>query len=146
MPDCALIRRCYRRKLRGTFKGKISLKSRVDEREYRAVSTAALFPVDAWRHARVLVITVVAAVQVAILGFTSAENNRAGTAPVMRLPLASAWICSASIPGQLLATAFAVATRQNECPLDFVCCELVVVGHRGFLLGPGVRVLRRGAL
>ena len=92
-------------------------------------------PMDTRRHAGVLVVTVVAAVQVAILGFTSTENNRTGPAPVMCLPLASPWICTASVPGQLFATAFAFATRQIECPLDFVCCKLVIVCHRLFLLG-----------
>ena len=80
---------------------------------------------DTGRDTGIAEVSIVATVQVAVLGFTDAQNHGSITTPVMRLPLASAWIATAVRPGELLPTAFAITSRVVESPLNFLRGELV---------------------
>jgi len=81
------------------------------------------------RNALPTKISIVAAVQVAVLGLPGAENYRRVSAPVMSLPLASSRISSAVRPGDLFSTALAVAPTILKGLHNFLRSESILVRH-----------------
>jgi hypothetical protein len=87
-------------------------------------------PVDARGNTWILIVTTVAAVQVAVLRSASAKNNGAGTVTMVGFPLPTPRVCAAPIPGQLLSATLATTSCLIERFFDFLSGELIVVNHR----------------
>jgi hypothetical protein len=89
--------------------------------------------VHAGRNARIAPMTIVTAVEMAILDTPGAENDRRGAAAVMCFPLAAASACAAVGPGERLTAAFACGSGSVKRRFDLGGGEFVDKRHFFFL-------------
>lgn len=82
------------------------------------------------RDAGVLEISVMAAIKVAVLRLTSAEDYWRVAATMMCLPTASSGVATAVLPDKFLSATFTVATCIGEGSRYLVRTVLVLVRHK----------------
>jgi len=85
--------------------------------------------VGAWRDAGVLEVSVMAAIKVAVLRLTGAENYRRVAATMMCFQTAPSGIATAVLPGELFPATF-TATCSDESSLNRVRTVFVLVRHK----------------
>jgi hypothetical protein len=81
------------------------------------------------RDTRLAKVSVVAAIEVAVLKPSGTENNGRVATTMMRLPTTSTWVSAATIPDKLLAATFAAATCPDPSLLYFFWGEFIIVRH-----------------
>lgn len=82
------------------------------------------------RNPRIAEVSIVAAIEVAVLRLSGADDDGRVAATMVSLPTTSSGVRAATIPDEYLAAALTVTISSDPSLLYFLWSEFVIVGQR----------------